>query len=149
MTSSGLKFVILAALCTTPALALADAGAKGAVATLVPAEDLKWNNVPGRDGLMMAVVDGDPAKGPAHIFLKFVPGFSAPLHFHSANHYVAVVAGTLVLGVDGKDYKLPAGSYFTFRGKKQHTTRCDVGADCVLFLDVRSKWDVVPVKPKK
>jgi hypothetical protein len=30
----------------------------------------------------MAVVDGDPAKGPAHAFLKFAPGFSAPRHFH-------------------------------------------------------------------
>jgi quercetin dioxygenase-like cupin family protein len=149
MTSRGLKFVILAALCTTPALAMAGAGGKGAAATLAPASDLKWNDVPGFDGLKMAVVEGDPAKGPAHAFLKFAPGFSAPRHFHSANHYVTVLAGTLVLGVDGKDHELPAGSYFSFTGKKQHTTRCDAGAECILFLDIRSKWDVVPVAPKK
>ena len=149
MTSSGLKFVMLAVLCTTPALAFADASAKGGGAVLVPAEDLKWNDVPGFDGVKMAVVDGNPGKGAAHVFMKFTPGFSAPQHFHAANHYVAVLAGTIVLGVDGKDYKLPAGSYFSFTGKKQHTTRCDVGADCVLFLDARSKWDVVPVKAKK
>ena len=85
-------------------------------------------------------------KGPAHFFIKFAPGFSAPLHHHSANHHVTVISGTVVLTVDGKEHKLPAGSYFAFSGKKPHATRCDTGAECVLSVDARSKWDVVPQK---
>jgi quercetin dioxygenase-like cupin family protein len=144
MTRSGLGIAFLAALCTTPVQAAADASAKGGVAAFAPAADLKWNDVPGFEGVRMAVVDGDPAKGPAHVFMKFTAGFSSPRHFHHADHFVTVLAGTMVLAVDGKDHVLPAGSYFSFRGKRPHSTRCEAGADCVLFLDARSKWDVVP-----
>jgi quercetin dioxygenase-like cupin family protein len=149
MTRSGWKVVILAALCAVPALALADASAKGGSATLIPAADLKWMDAPGMTGVKMAVVDGDPSKGPAHMFIKFAGGFSVPQHFHNANHYVVVVSGTMVFVVGGKEYKLPAGSYFSFTGKKAHTTACEAGPDCVLFADARAKWDVVPVKAKQ
>ena len=44
--------------------------------------------------------------------------------------------------------KLPAGSGFVFTGKKKHTTACAAGADCVMFIDARAKWDVIPVAKK-
>ena len=118
-------------------------------AVLAPAGDLKWQDVPDAKGVQIATIpgQGDPAKGASHFFLKFAPGFSAPLHHHTSNHYVTVVNGTLVLTVDGKDHKLPAGSYAAFTGKKPHATKCEAGADCVLAMDVRGKWDVVAPKP--
>ena len=73
---------------------------------------------------------------------------AAPVHHHTANHSVTVVAGTLVLTVDGKDQKLPPGSFFTFTNKAQHATACEKGADCILSMDVRGKWDVVPEADK-
>ena len=97
-----------------------------------------------KSGLKVAFLRGDAAKGANHIMLKLPGGFSAPLHHHSADHYVSVITGTLVLTVDGKETKLPPGSYFAFTGKKQHLTKCDAGADCTLFIDNRGKWDVVP-----
>ena len=121
---------------------------KGGNAVLIPASDLKWTDVPGFPGVKMAVMDGDPAKGPHHSMLKFAGGFAADLHHHSSDHYGTVVAGTLVLTVDGKENKLPAGSYFSFKGKKQHATKCEAGADCVLSLDARGKWDVVAAGAK-
>ncbi len=121
------------------------AQAKGSGASVVTtAADLKWNDVPDFPGLKMAVASGDPAKGAGHFFIKFAPGFAAPLHHHNADHFVTVLGGTLVLNIDGKDAKLPAGSYFSFSGKKPHTTRCDAGAECILFIDARGKWDVIP-----
>jgi quercetin dioxygenase-like cupin family protein len=116
-------------------------------AVFVPAADVKWTDVPGSPGVRIAALGGDPGKGASHFFLKFAGGFSAPVHHHSSNHYVTVVSGTLVLAVDGKEHKLPAGSYFSFTGKKPHATRCEAGADCVLAMDVRGKWDVVAPKP--
>lgn len=115
-------------------------------ATLAPAADLKWVDVPGFAGVHMATPEGDPSKGASHFFLKFDKGFAAPEHHHSADHYGTVVAGTLILTVDGKESKLPAGSYFSFTGKKVHTTKCDAAADCILEIDARGKWDVVPEK---
>ena len=115
-------------------------------ATLTPAGELKYADVPGMQGVKLAPAQGDPNKGASHFVVKFAPGFSAPLHHHSADHYVTVLAGTLVLVVDGKEHKLPAGSYFSFSGKKPHETKCDAGAECVLSIDARGKWDVVPEK---
>jgi quercetin dioxygenase-like cupin family protein len=120
----------------------------GGAAVFAPAGDLKWGDVPDRPGVKLAAVQGDPNKGASHFFVKLPAGLSVALHHHTPDHYVAVVSGTLTLN-DGQDHTLPAGSYFSFTGKKQHTTKCNDGADCVLFVDARGKWDVVEEKPKK
>ena len=117
---------------------------KDATAVLLPAGDIKWNDVPDSPNLKMAILEGNPAKGAGHFLIKFKDGFAAPLHHHSSDHFVTVLSGTLSLTVDGKETKLPAGSFFLFRGKKEHITRCEPGADCVISVDVRGKWDVVP-----
>ncbi len=138
--------LIVSAVATIPLVAQA----KGAGASVaIAAADLKWNDVPNFPGVKMAVVSGDPAKGAAHFFMKFTPGFAAPLHHHSPGHYVTVLAGTMVLNIDGNDVKLPAGSYFSFTGMKPHMTRCETGAECTLFIDARGKWDVIPEKAPK
>ena len=113
-------------------------------AVFKPQADLLWNAVPDAPGVMIAALQGDPAKGASHFLLKFPSGFSAPVHHHTANHYVTVVAGTLVLIVDGKEQRLPAGSFASFSNKKKHATRCEAGADCILSMDVRGRWDVLP-----
>jgi hypothetical protein len=122
---------------------------EAAAALLVPEADLKWSDVPEFPGLKMAPLQGDPAKGASHFFLKMPAGFAAPLHFHNADHWAAVVAGTLVLVPEGgTEKRLPAGSGFSFVGKKKHTTACAAGADCLLFIDARGTWDVITVSKK-
>jgi quercetin dioxygenase-like cupin family protein len=149
-----MKKIIAAIFATMLALAafsphtVSAAGKKGGHAVLVPAGDLKWVDVPGFPGVQTAVLDGNPAKGPHHSMLKFASGFAAPLHHHSSDHYGTVIAGTLVLTVAGQDKKLPAGSYFSFKGKQGHQTKCEAGAECILSMDVRGKWDVVPDEAK-
>ncbi len=113
-------------------------------ATFLPAGDMKFTPVEGFPGLQMAVAEGDPTKGPNHFFIKFAAGFAAPLHHHTSDHHATVISGTLVLNADGKDHKLGPGSYFAFSGKAKHITRCEPGSDCLLFVDVRGPWDVVP-----
>lgn len=131
-----------------PALVRAKGEAKAPAgsAVFMARPDIKFTDVAGFKGLQMAAVEGDPEKGPSHMMLKFDPGFTAPLHHHSADHYVTVVSGTMVLTVDGQEHRLPAGSFFQFKNKAAHLTKCDTGAECVISLDVRGKWDVVPEK---
>ena len=117
--------------------------AKPANAVMIPAADLKWSDVPNFPGLKMAVAKGDPMKGASHFFIKFPAAFAAPVHHHTADHSVVVLSGTLTLSVDGKDTKLPAGSFFNFTKKQKHGTTCDAGAECLIFVDGRGKWDVV------
>jgi len=152
MTKTSIAFSVAAAVALGSGLASAAVAAKGA-SVLIPTADVKWSDVPDFKGLQMATLDGDPGKGPSHFLVKFVGGFSAPVHHHTADHFATVVSGTLVLTVDGKEQKLPAGSFFSFSGKKAHSTRCEAGADCVLAMDARGAWDVVPettdAAPKK
>ena len=128
-------------LSSAPQAQAGDKASKGAL--IVPASDLKWTDVPDMAGVQIAVVDGNPEKGASHFLIKFVGGFTAPVHHHTANHFVTVVAGTVVLTVDGQEQKLPAGSVFSFSKKTKHATSCVAGADCLLSVDSRSKWDVV------
>jgi quercetin dioxygenase-like cupin family protein len=122
------------------------AAAGGGKATLMAPDDLKWSDIPNAPapGLKWAAVEGDPTKGRAEVFMKLPAGLDAPLHHHTPDHDVTVVSGTLHLTVDGKEKTLPPGSWFTFRGKKPHVTKCEAGADCVLFVEMRGPWDVVP-----
>jgi quercetin dioxygenase-like cupin family protein len=138
--------VVAAALLVPVAAGAKDKG----TAVFVPASDLKWADVPDRPGVKIAPVQGDPNKGASHFFIKLPAGFIVPAHHHSPDHYVMVATGTVVFNVDGTDHTLPAGSYFSFIGKKKHTTRCAEGSECVLFVDSRGKWDVVVEQaPKK
>jgi quercetin dioxygenase-like cupin family protein len=98
----------------------------------------------GIPGVSTAAVEGDMGKGASHFFLKYAAGFVAPLHHHTPDHYVTTVSGNLVLVVDGKEHRLAPGSYFAFTGKATHAARCEGSEDCVMFVDARGKWDVVP-----
>ena len=92
---------------------------------------------------------GDPTKGPYGGIQKFPPGFSAPLHTHSSDMHAVVISGTFLVGPEGgPDNKLPAGSFFSFTGKKQHVTKCEGNAECLLAVDSRGKWDVIPEETK-
>jgi len=138
-------WVVVAGLSTIASQAgAAEKGKKGGSAVLIPADDIKWVDVAQFPGVKMAVVQGDANKGPHHAFVKLPAGFTAPLHHHTADHYATVLSGTVVFTVDGQEHRLPAGSCFTFTEKKIHVTKCDAGSDCVIYNDVRGKWDVVP-----
>jgi quercetin dioxygenase-like cupin family protein len=142
-----LQNAAVVAVLTLAATAWGAEKAKHAVFT--PAADVKWGDVANVPEIKLAAVEGDPAKGPHHSLMKFTAGFSSPVHHHSSDHHVVVVQGTMVLTVDGVETKLPAGSYFSLTKKQAHQTKCEAGTDCIIFLDVRGKWDVVAPKEKK
>jgi quercetin dioxygenase-like cupin family protein len=89
------------------------------------------------------------ASGPSHFYLRYASGFVSPVHHHSADHFVTTVSATLVLIVDGKENRLPPGSFFALTGKAPHAARCEAGEDCVMSIDARGPWDVVPEPVKK
>jgi len=122
--------------------ALAQGTGKAVVASQ---SGLKWSDG-GIPGVSTATVDGDLAKGPSRFYLKYASGLVTPVHHHSADHYVTTVTGNLTLILDGKEQRLAPGSYFALTGKAKHAARCETGADCVMFVQALSPWDVVPEK---
>ena len=125
-----------------PAIALAAESAASQ-----PASNLKWVNA-GVPGVETAVVRGDMKAGASHFYLKYPAGFAAPLHHHSPDHYATTVSGQLVLIVDGKEQRMPPGSYFAFVKKAKHAARCEGTEPCVMFIGARGPWDVVLAKDK-
>ncbi len=142
-----IRTIAVAGLVAAALLVPATVGAKGGgKAVLVPASDLKFTEDPKTPGVQTAVLSGDPKKGASHLIIKLPANFEAPLHHHTADHYSVVLAGTMVFTYDGQDHTLPAGSFFSFTGKKAHVTKCSDPGGCTLFVDTRGKWDVVPEK---
>ena len=128
----------------------APAKAAAGKATMWAAEELKWVDVPGFP-VKTTVLSGDATKPGEHIALhKFGAGFAAPMHHHTADHEVVVVSGTVIMGPEGEpEKKLGPGSFFSFHGKKKHTTKCAEGADCILAVTSHGAWDVLVDEPAK
>jgi len=117
--------------------------------TMTP-DQLKWVPNPAATGVMMATTWGDPTKGPFGAFNRFVAGFTAPLHTHSANTRIVVIAGTMSMtGEDGKEIKFPAGSFYTQPNTFPHVTKCLAGPECIIYIEADGKWDLKPVAAKK
>jgi quercetin dioxygenase-like cupin family protein len=130
--------------------AKAKPAAKPAKLVTMAPDELKWVANPANAEVLMAVVRGNPAKGPHAAFHKFKPGFSAGLHTHSSDFNIAVVSGTLIAGPEGgPEKKLPAGSYEYQPHGVKHVTGCDTGSECVIFVVSSGKFDLTPAEEKK
>jgi quercetin dioxygenase-like cupin family protein len=117
---------------------------------IMPAGDLKFVAAPGAPpGVQQAVLWGDPAKGAFGAIQKFVPGFLAPLHTHSANLRIVVISGTMIYTPEGQpEVRLSAGSFFNEPANHKHTTACDKASDCVFFVEGTGKFDIKMVEEK-
>ena len=80
--------------------------------------DLHWADGPAAvpKGAKVALVYGNPAKGPYAQFVKVPKGYTFKPHFHGENESVALISGTVVAGFGDKiDLKsgttLSAGGY--------------------------------------
>jgi mannose-6-phosphate isomerase-like protein (cupin superfamily) len=131
----------LVASAPVPVLGSGDAGKTTVLAT----SDLKWKDM-GIPGVVAAPVSGDMDKGPSRFFLKYPVGLVTPKHHHSADHYVAVISGTITLTVDGKEHRLGPGSYFALTGKASHIAKVEGNEEAVFFIQADGPWDVVPEK---
>ena len=61
------------------------------------------------------------------------PGYTFPMHWHSAAEYTSVISGKAQFTVNGKTYDLEPGSYIVIPAKAHHMAKCAPGAECVLL----------------
>src|SRR5204862_8162208 len=69
--------------------------------TLIAANELKWEPLPGLAGSEEAKVVGDPAKEAHRAFFRFPVGMKSPQHSHTYGDRGVIVSGTLGLAVEG------------------------------------------------
>ena len=139
------RHVWTGAICLALALAAVTVGLATGKAVVTTNAQLQWKDT-GIPGVSAAVVDGDMAKGPSRFYLKYAPGLVTPPHHHSPDHHVTTVSGTLLLTIDGKEHRLPPGSYFALTGKIPHVAKVEGNEPCVMFIETMGPWDVVPEK---
>jgi quercetin dioxygenase-like cupin family protein len=91
------------------------------------------------------VLQGDPAKNNADIFLKVPANSSIPRHWHTSPERMVLVSGELHVTYDGhKTAVLKPGSYAYGPAKMPHKGECKGAGPCVLFIAFESPVDAVP-----
>jgi quercetin dioxygenase-like cupin family protein len=95
------------------------------------------------DGSQMAVLWGDPAKGPSAMLLKFKKG-SNPFHIHTSDYHLVVVQGTMKHWEEGEQEAtakpLGPGSYWLQPGNQAHAGSC-LTDECIMFVKWEGKRD--------
>ena len=94
---------------------------------IVTPDSIKWMPMEGMNGVVGAVLAGDPKKAGSvyTIRLKLPAGFKVPLHWHDDTERATVLSGTVLFGsgdsVDmAKATTLKAGSFVVIPAKVRH-----------------------------
>jgi quercetin dioxygenase-like cupin family protein len=104
-------------------------------AVLWPASRVEWKDIPDIEGVKRSVIWGNPERTAFGALEKMPGGTSFPLHWHTYDARVVVVAGSLLVGLEGRPaQKLGPGSYCFLPGGSKHTRVCKAAEDCVFFV---------------
>ena len=99
----------------------------------------KFAAVPGvPDCASLAVLKGDPGKGPSVVEMKFTPGCIVPWHWHTPSESAVPLAGLIEISMKGeKPVVLTNGDYGFLPSKHIHQAKCTGSRPCaaIFFLD--------------
>jgi len=116
----------------------------------------EWTAVPVfPSGAMMKVINGDPGKGPADIYIKLPANYDTTFHWHTPVESVYVDAGQLELSMPKSSEKqtIGPGGFFQSPSKMVHRAVCASSEDCYFYLHSAGKFDIHLVdedgKPRK
>lgn len=135
--------LVVAAVCAAGPSALANPKKKQMV--VVPADGVRYVPVdPARpDAAQMAVLHGDPAKGPSAMLLKFKKA-SGVMHVHTSDYHLIILEGTMKHRPRGQSEAsappLGPGSYWFQPGGQPHADSC-LSAECVMYINWAGKRD--------
>ena len=131
-------------LCTAAIAATAAAGTESPRMStdgmVVAAEKANYKEV--APGIMKAILWGDPEKGPYATFTKFHPGSKNALHTHTNDIHVVVLKGAYLYWKDGKETRVPAGSYASIPGGEKHVSGSDAKEGCIFYESSQGKFDI-------
>ena len=110
---------------------------------MVAFADLKWTKLPEREGMMFAVLSGDPTKGEYTQMRKVPAGTDNPLHSHSSRLKNVIISGVWYTGAtdsaSAKDFG--PGSIVIMPANWVHVSGCRAGSDCVFYQEGKGKFD--------
>jgi quercetin dioxygenase-like cupin family protein len=118
-------------------------------------KDAKWTPLMKEGPLpALAPITGDPQKGPYEAYLKLPAGFESPPHSHSSDYWTVLVQGKMTHwaaegGSEKDSLQLGVGDLNHMPAKLVHVSKCYPGADCIMVIYQKGKFDFVPAKAPK
>ena len=127
--------------------AVADAPVR-ALAARVSDPSVQWTPCPPvfATGCQMSVLQGDPSKPRADLWLKVPAGYRIAAHSHTSAEHMTLVSGTLKVRYDGQEaVVLRSGDFAYGPAKLPHVAVCKAGGrPCILFIAFEEAVDVAP-----
>ncbi len=95
------------------------------------------------DCVTLAVLRGDPDKGPSVVEIKLTPGCIVPWHWHSINESVVPLSGLLEISMkDEKPSLLTNGDYNYLPSKHVHQDKCSGSKSCAAIVSLDGPFDI-------
>lgn len=108
---------------------------------------LQWGPCPAifPAGCQITVLNGDPAKPNADVFLRVPAGYTIPAHSHTSAERMILVEGQLTVKYKGAAAAvLGTGQYAYGPAGLPHEARCTGRTSCTLFIAFEGPVDAMP-----
>jgi len=81
--------------------------------------------------------------------IKLPPGFQGEIRSHGTTFRAVEIQGRLRHRMPGQNSvkALEPGSYFRSTGESAHQVSCEAGAECIIYVRMEGKYDVIPTQP--
>jgi quercetin dioxygenase-like cupin family protein len=149
------SLVLMLTVCLGLTSSFAHAAAKGANRhqAFTP-DEVEWKDGPKSlpPGAMIAVLEGDPAKGGLFTMrLKMPDGYRVAPHWHPAYEHVTVISGTLNLGMgsqfdETKGKALPAGGFAYMAPRMHHFVWAS--GETIVQVHAMGPWGINYINPQ-
>jgi quercetin dioxygenase-like cupin family protein len=97
-------------------------------------------------GVSMAVLWGDPNKGPHGTFTKFAPGYDAGMHTHTSDVWLVVIKGAYLYKDDEGEKRVGPGEFLRVPGGHKHWSGGDKAEGALFYQEGSGKFDLIPAK---
>jgi quercetin dioxygenase-like cupin family protein len=95
------------------------------------------------DCASLAVLKGDPGKGPSVVEMKFTPGCIVPWHWHTPSESAVPLSGLLEISMKGeKPVLLTNGDYGYLPSKHVHQAKCTGSKPCAAIFMLDAPIDI-------
>jgi len=97
-------------------------------------------------GVSMAVLWGDPDKGPHGTFTKFEPGYDAGLHTHTSDVWLVVIKGAYLYKDEAGEKRVGPGDFMRIPGGHKHWSGGDKTEGALFYEEGSGKFDRIAAK---
>ena len=144
---SGLMALIMVAASVGVAQAQKDSGmSKKKAVIYVAADKATFSPSPNAAGVSMAVLWGDPNKGPHGTFTKFAPGYDAGMHTHTSDVWLLVIKGAYLYKDAEGEKRVGPGEFLRVPGGHKHWSGGDKAEGALFYQEGSGKFDLIPAK---